>query len=64
VGKSVGSIAAPIYGGLLSDLLPDARVTVFGGQSGHIPDKSDAEPHWWATFERELPDYVERGRQR
>jgi Pectinacetylesterase len=38
VGKSVGSIAAPIYAGLASDLLPDARVTVFGGQSGHIPD--------------------------
>jgi Pectinacetylesterase len=41
VGKSVGSIAAPIYGGLASDLLPDAQVTVFGGQSGHIPDDSD-----------------------
>ena len=38
VGKSVGSIAAPIYGGLVGDLLPDAQVTVFGGQSGHIPD--------------------------
>jgi Pectinacetylesterase len=41
VGKSVGSIAAPIYGGLASDLFPDARVTVFGGQSGHIPDDPD-----------------------
>jgi Pectinacetylesterase len=41
VGKSVGSIAAPIYGGLASDLLPDAQVTVLGGQSGHIPD----DPH-------------------
>jgi hypothetical protein len=41
VGKSMGSIAAPIYGGLASDLLPDARVTVFGGQSGHIPDDPD-----------------------
>jgi hypothetical protein len=41
VGKSVGSIAAPVYGGLASDLLPDARVTVFGGQSGHIPDDPD-----------------------
>ena len=38
VGKSVGSVAAPVYGGLASDLLPDARVTVFGGQSGHVPD--------------------------
>jgi hypothetical protein len=37
----MGSIAAPVYGGLASDLLPDARVTVFGGQSGHIPDDPD-----------------------
>ena len=41
VAKTVGSIAAPIYGGLASDLLPDAQVTVFGGQSGHIPDDPD-----------------------
>ena len=38
VGKSVGSVAAPVYGGLVSDLLPDARVTVLGAQSGHVPD--------------------------
>jgi hypothetical protein len=41
VGKTVGSVAAPIYGGLASDLLPDAQVTVFGGQSGQIPDDPD-----------------------
>jgi Pectinacetylesterase len=38
VGKTVGSIAAPVYGGLVADLLPDAQVIVWGGQSGHIPD--------------------------
>ena len=38
VGKTGGSIAAPVYGGLVADLLPDAQVTVFGGQSGHVPD--------------------------
>jgi Pectinacetylesterase len=38
VGKSAGSTAAPVYGGLAADLLPDAQVTVLGGQSGHIPD--------------------------
>jgi Pectinacetylesterase len=38
VGKTVGSIAAPLYGGLAADRLPDARITVFGGQSGHVPD--------------------------
>jgi hypothetical protein len=41
VGKSVGSIAAPIYGGLVSDLLPDAEIVVFGAQSGHVPDDPD-----------------------
>jgi pectinacetylesterase len=41
VGKSDGSIAAPVYGGLVADLLPDAQVTVFGAQSGHVPDNPD-----------------------
>ena len=41
VGKSDGSVAAPVYGGLVADSLPDAQVTVVGGQSGHVPD--DAE---------------------
>jgi hypothetical protein len=35
VGKGNG--AAPLYGGLASDLLPHAQVTVFAGLSGHIP---------------------------
>ena len=38
LGKTMGSIAAPVYGGLASDLLPDAQVTVLGAQSGHVPD--------------------------
>ncbi len=37
VGKTTGSIAAPIYGGLVADLLPDAHVTVFGAPSGPLP---------------------------
>jgi hypothetical protein len=41
LGKSVGSVAAPIYGGLVADLLPDARVTVLGAQSGHVPDNPE-----------------------
>src|SRR5262249_13477147 len=36
-GKSVGSVAAPGYSGLAAHPLPAAHVTVFGGQSGHIP---------------------------
>jgi hypothetical protein len=39
VGKA--SIAAPVYGGLASDLLPDAQVTVLGAVSGHHPDDPD-----------------------
>jgi Pectinacetylesterase len=39
VGKTNG--AAPLYSGLVADLLPDAQVTVLGGQSGHIPDDPD-----------------------
>jgi hypothetical protein len=38
VGKTAGSVAAPVYGGLVADRLPDAQVTVFGGQSGSLPD--------------------------
>ena len=41
VGKTGGSVAAPVYGGLVADLLPDAQVTVFGAQSGHLPDDPD-----------------------
>jgi hypothetical protein len=59
VGKTVGSIAAPVYGGLAADLLPDAQVTVFGGQSGHIPDDPDlyAEiAELWGTYDN-MPDW-------
>jgi hypothetical protein len=38
MGKTAGSIAAPLYGGLVTDRLPHARVTVFGAQSGAWPD--------------------------
>jgi hypothetical protein len=50
VGKTVGSIAAPVYGGLASDLLPDAQVTVFGGQSGHIPDDPDLNARFFGEL--------------
>jgi hypothetical protein len=38
VGESAGGIAAPVYAGLVSDLLPDAQVTVFADGSGAYPD--------------------------
>jgi hypothetical protein len=41
VGKTAGSVAAPLYGGLVADRLPRAEVTVFGAQSGAWPDDPD-----------------------
>ncbi|WP_436534787.1 pectin acetylesterase-family hydrolase [Actinoplanes sp. HUAS TT8] len=38
IGKTAGSVAAPIYGGLVADKLPKAQVVVFGAQSGAWPD--------------------------
>jgi hypothetical protein len=60
VGKTTGSIAAPVYGGLVADLLPDAHVTVFGGQSGHIPDNPDLNARilgeLWGAYDN-MPDW-------
>ena len=59
VGKTNGSIAAPIYGGLVADLLPDAHVTVFGAQSGHIPDDPDLNAQiseLWGAHDN-MPDW-------
>jgi hypothetical protein len=41
IGKTAGSVAAPIYGGLVADRLPGAKVVVFGAQSGAWPDNPD-----------------------
>ena len=38
VGESAGSVAAPLYAGLVSDRLPDARITVLADGSGSYPD--------------------------
>ena len=60
MGKTVGSIAAPVYGGLASDLLPDAQVTVLGGQSGHMPDDPDLNAEilgeLWGAYDN-MPDW-------
>jgi hypothetical protein len=60
VGKTNGSIAAPIYGGLAADLLPDAHVIVWGGQSGHIPDDPDLNAQYfgdlWGAYDN-MPDW-------
>ena len=38
VGESAGALAAPLYAGLVSDRLPDARITVIADGSGSYPD--------------------------
>ena len=38
LGESAGSIAAPLYAGLVADRLPDARITVVADGSGSYPD--------------------------
>jgi hypothetical protein len=37
VGLSAGSVAAPLYGGLVAERFPDARVTVLADSSGAYP---------------------------
>jgi Pectinacetylesterase len=60
IGKTVGAIASPIYGGLVADLLPDAQVTVFGGQSGFLPDDPDLNTKFfgrlWGVYAN-MPDW-------
>jgi Pectinacetylesterase len=38
IGESAGSVAAPFYAGLVSDRLPDAKITVLANGSGSYPD--------------------------
>jgi hypothetical protein len=60
VGKTGGSAASPVYGGLVADLLPDAQVTVFGAQSGHFPDLPDFNATFlgelWGAYDN-MPDW-------
>jgi len=53
VGKSAGAPAAPLYGGLISDTLPNAQIIVFGAQSGAFPDDPDLNARineLWGAF--------------
>jgi hypothetical protein len=60
VGKTAGSVAAPVYGGLVADMLPDARVTVFGAQSGHTPNDPELNAKYfgelWGAYDN-MPDW-------
>jgi Pectinacetylesterase len=59
-GRTSGSVAAPVYGGLAADLVPDAQVTVFGAQSGAFPDdpdfNADVLGELWGAHEN-MPDW-------
>jgi Pectinacetylesterase len=54
-----GTAAAPVYGGLVADLLPDAQVTVFGANSGAVPDNPDLNAEFgelWGAYNT-MPDW-------
>jgi Pectinacetylesterase len=38
IGESAGSVAAPLYAGLVSDRLPNTKITVLADGSGSYPD--------------------------
>jgi hypothetical protein len=60
VGVSAGSVAAPVYGGLVADLLPDAQVTVLADSSGAYPDDPAVNTQifsgQWGAFDT-MPDW-------
>jgi hypothetical protein len=60
LGKTAGSAAAPVYAGLVADLLPNAKITVFGAQSGAFPDDPDLNAkiigELWGAFDN-MPDW-------
>ncbi|NGO80375.1 hypothetical protein G6045_32670 [Streptomyces sp. YC504] len=64
VGKTAGSVAAPLYGGLVADRLPDAKVTVLGGQSGAWPDHPDFNTRvldaTWGAYDA-MPKWAVKG---
>jgi Pectinacetylesterase len=59
-GESAGSVAAPLYAGLMSDRLPDARITVLADGSGSYPDvrRVDEILATWG-FGRVIPHWPE-----
>ena len=58
-GESAGSVAAPVYGGLAADALPEARVTVLADSSGaypHAPTRYTDVLAQWGAFQT-MPDW-------
>jgi len=37
-GSSAGGVAAPFYGGMISDILPNAHISVLADGAGSYPD--------------------------
>ncbi len=64
IGKTAGSVAAPLYGGLVGDRLPDAEVVVFGAQSGAWPNNPDFNAKIldarWGAYDA-MPDWAVKG---
>jgi hypothetical protein len=64
IGKTAGSAAAPLYGGLVADRLPKAKVTVFGAQSGAWPNNPDFNADIldarWGAYDT-MPDWAIKG---
>jgi Pectinacetylesterase len=54
-GESAGSVAAPVYAGLVSDALPDAQITVLADGSGAL-DVNAEILGMWGTFDT-MPDW-------
>lgn len=60
-GSSAGGVPAPMFGALVADDLPDARVTVLSDASGAYPSSpavNAAIGSLWGTFEN-VPDWPE-----
>jgi hypothetical protein len=58
-GTSAGSVAVPVYAGLLSDALPGAQVTTLADSSGAYPDEPALSTdilQRWGAFET-MPDW-------
>jgi hypothetical protein len=75
VGESAGSIAAPLYGALVSDRLPHASITALADGSGSYPDlprfneiiaawgTGNALPSWQENAEWSFPGlFIQSGR--
>lgn len=59
VGESAGSVAAPLYSGLISDAMDDPQVTVFADGSGSYPDEPALNANvggLWGTMSS-VPDW-------